>query len=334
MPRALTFGELPKVRNDLPVIVYDNRLLARSAGLTTVTADSEAVEGNFSASNLLDEWSFNKWRSGSVAARSLEPTPEIQLTFTLGDTPPEGIDWGSYGWSNNQCPWIRDYYDGDPDAAGVLLGSTGWMHPIVKATLADYEGLENPPLITGPTEREIEKMAVERQLSSFAHLPSRLYSVTHERWRFDVSSGTNGNDDFIQIAFAMSGRAFQPVLPLTSPPKLKPVRRSVRKDSASGVVSATERRTLIEKTFALPDMTAEQGQSRVFHDWILKQPDSARVLVYLQTCGEERARYYHGGAFIATVEAFDGVIIGKAPGAMSGYTINRDVPSIRLRETA
>lgn len=335
MNRELVFGKLPRVAsrsgpNPYPVIlVFDNRLIGRAG--SAVVADSEAIEGNMEATKLLTEFSFDRWRSGSLATVSQLPLPEVSVTFTLDGM--STIDWVSYHWSNILVSWRADLYRGDPLAGGILLGTTDWTHPVVKSEDSDFT-YDSFPWILGPSDDRLQRMARERQLSSFSHFAKPIYSVDHVKWRFDVRDGVNGVDDFLQCALIIAGCAFQPNINMAFGAKISPVDRSVSRETAAAVNTGIDRPTHSEVSFSLEYLTAYEAQTALFTDWVRGQPKNARIFVYKEPAPEERLRYYDGGAFVGVREAFEGISVEEEPGAMANVWIAKTASGIKIKQTA
>lgn len=328
MNSLIQFGELPLARKDQVLTVFDNRLLARKSA--TVTADSESPEGNFPGAKLLSENRSDYWRSDSVFTRSQQPTPEVSLKFTLGSS--RDVDWVSYHWSNNNLPWRADFYMGDPDGPSTLLGTTDWMHPIVKSTLLDF-AYDDFPWFLGPTDERISEMAVEMRLQSFAHLPSVLYGVDHIVIRFDVAEGENLGRDFIQVGLMFAGRAFQPTFNMSLGAALGPKDRSIKKRTAGGAAVGITRPTDAELSFVLDNLTDEEGLTQLFTNWVRREGSLARVFVYMEPASEKRLFFYDGGAFVGTLETFDTLAIDEEPGEMGGVFVAKNAKGIKIQET-
>ncbi len=335
---SVILGKLPEVpistkdgANPYPVVlVFDNRLIARAGA--SVSADSEAPEGGMVAANLLTEFSYDKWRSDSVAARSLEPTPQIAVTWPLIFGGVTSIDWVSYHWSNILVPWRADLYHGDPAATGILLATTDWVNPVVRSEWEDFD-YDDFPWILGPSDKRLAKMAAERRLASFYAFAEAVHNVDHVVFRFDVAEGTNGNDDFIQVALMLAGRMFQPAINMNRGTEIAPIDLSISRRTAAGVDTGVDREVQSELAFDLEQLTASEAQTVLFTDWVREQPKSARVFVYQEPPPEDRLRFYDGGAFVGVREAFSGVSVDEEPGQMGDILVAKSTNGIKIRET-
>ncbi len=326
--RQIVFGTLPQAQKDNVLIVFDNRLIQRKN--TSVSADSEAPEGNMNAVNLLSENRSDFWRSDSVLTASQQPTPEISITYAMSS--PRAVDWLSYHWSNIHVPWRADLYRGDPAASGVLLHTTGWMHPIVKSEGTDFL-YDTFPWRLGPTTEWIQQMAVEMRLQSFAHLSERVYGVDHVVWRFDVTDGQNGGRDFLQASLFFAGVAFQPHVNMSLGVTLVPVDRSVKRRTAGGAATGITRPTDSELVFVLDHLTDDEGMSQLFTDWVRREGALARVFVYKEPSAEKRIHFYDGGAFVGTLESFDALAIDEQPGEIADIFATKNVKGIKIQGT-
>lgn len=328
----INFGALPIAQPaefDQIILVFDNRLLGRKG--TNVVASSEAPEGNLQAANLLTENRFDYWRSDSVLAASLLPTPEITLTFSISFGSATDVEWSSYHWSNNQLPWRDDYYDGDPDSSGTLLGTTDWMNPIVKSEPGDFFYAIFPWLL-GPSAERISAMAQDMRLSSFSHLPSAIYGVTHIRRRFDCTAGTNGTVDFIQMSLPIAGRVFRPQINYSTGVKLGMIDHSIADWTAGGSAQGIKRPTDSELSFTL-DTLDNREAFQLLVEWVRGEGNLARVFVYQEPAADMRLHYYDGMTFVGVATEFSGLSIDEQPGELNSVFAEKNITGITIQET-
>ena len=328
----ITTGKLPQVpistkdgANPFPfVLVFDNRLIARAGA--SVSADSEAVEGDLAAGNLLTEYSDDPGRSDTIAG------PEIAVTYPLTLGGVTSIDWVSHHFSNILVPWRADLYHGDPAGGGELLATSDWVNPVVKSEWEDFD-FDDFPWILGPSDQRLARMAAERRLSSFYAFAETVFNVDHVLRRFDVQGGGNGNDDFIQAALMFGGRMFQPSINMVNGTEIAPIDLSISRRNAAGADTGVDREIQSELALDLEQLTASEAQTVLFTDWVRTQPKSARIFVYQEPAPEDRLRFYDGGAFVGVREAFSGVSVDEEPGQMGDIFGAKATKGIKIRQT-
>jgi hypothetical protein len=328
MTHQLAFGTLPQVQQHRALLLYDNRLLGRAGA--NVVADSTAEEGDYAAANLLTENQFDRWRSGSLAVVSAQPTPEVVLTWTLGR--PAAVDWVSYDRSNSLLPWRADLYQGVPGAGGALLATTGWTSPVVRSAPDDWL-FDDFPWQTGPTDERIAQLAADARLASFAHLAAPVYGVTHVVLRFDASEGVNGTFDYLQVALPFAGLAFQPHINITRGAKLVPVVRSAVRRTQGGAVMGVRRRPGVEAELVLDHLTDGEGFELLSRLMLDGQAELARVFYYQETAAEHRRHFYDGQAFTGTVTAFEGLTLEDEEGELAGVLVPKSVKGVKIQST-
>jgi hypothetical protein len=317
---------LPLIRRDGMAVLFANRLVGIEGA--TVSADSEASGGNMTPDNLLSEMRADYYRSGSVATRAGEATPEIAITWTLGRA--RGIDFFAYAWSNNLLRWQVELYAGDPEASGVLQAASGWMSPIVRSEVGDLPAGIGPWGL-GPSNEKILLLADTMMLSSFVHWSTVYYGITHIRMRIDVSEGSNGPVDYVQISLPFAGELLIPRLPPSLGSSLEPVTTTVRKTTAGGSEVGLWRQNTRQLSLPLNHLTDDEAL-QVFTDWVSNRGELARVFVCPDNAAAKR-RFYYDQAFVATIGESPVASWEQPEGEMDGVTVARAMKTFKIKET-
>lgn len=314
--------------NNALALLYRNYLVGRKG--TTVTADSEDAGGEMGASNLLTGFKADAWRSGSVATRSVAGTPEIIIDHALSTA--RDFDFVALEWTNLQLDWRADLYLGDPAAAGVLQGTTGWMEPIVVSEAGDFP-VGAAPSRLGPDAERIAELAADFRLRTFATLDPVVTGVDYVRWRIDCTPGANGSVDYVQASLMYGGVLFRPAVNFSLGSTIAPVFRSPSRRSAGDAKNGIRRRIGREVDLELGALPDDQA-NELATEWLEREGEFARVFVWREPEDAARRFFYdQQGAFTGTPESFDGVAIDFRGGWANGVQIAKAVKGIKIRET-
>lgn len=307
-------------------MLFRNWLIDREGA--TVSADSEVAVGP--ASNLLTESRSAFWRSGSLAERAAEATPEVRIDYNLSRKRPVNLVVGT--WWNLLVQWAVELYFGNPAAGGELLATSGWVNPIVRSEPDDFS-FDEFPWEMGPSDERIESMAADPKLMSFWAFSSTVYGADYVRWRFDASLGANGAFDYLQASLLFAGVAFQPVFNMPLGTTIAPVNRSLKAYTAGGAAEGISRPSGRELTFALAHLSDEEALTQLLVEWEERQGYLARVFAYQEPERRKRRVFYDGGAYVGTLEGFDAVAIEQHEGYMGTHLDAKAVRAIKVART-
>lgn len=195
-------------------LTLESWALAHHGTAVSATSSVESVAGlstlnQPSVAHLLSRRSELHWRSETISAGT-----DVHIVFDFGQ--PRPVDAVVLAKTNLvEGEIFYTMHNADPlPLVGGSLGSeavvTSSVYQMtVQATPGDFT-FDSFPWLTGPGEARLLELQAQRRLSTIVPGPSlvaaRYLAITLRPW----SSGTNGADDYFEVALPLPGRLWRP----------------------------------------------------------------------------------------------------------------------------
>lgn len=291
----LTVAETPVL------LVLENFALAEAGA--TIAASHYASEA-LGPENLLSPYFDRMLVTSSIA--SAIGKGETEMTVTIAFDGPHRVNWLSLHRSNCQVPFRVELFKGDPASTPAAYQSD-WLSPIVRAGIGDFTWPDFAWYL-GPTPAQVTRWAEDARLDHPVPLPETVAAVRYVRYTFDVSSGSNGGADEIELGFSFAAESFQPVIGALLGWDVSPVSRSTVRRTTGGALLGRRRVAGRRFGFVLEYLEMHELWEKALSDLVLEQGELARVFAWPRPTDR---RYFYRQAVLGTVTDLPSAVMAR-----------------------
>lgn len=187
-------------------MMFGDYLTAQRGATVTTNSISGA---NFSKDFLLNQNLDQSWQSGSLAARKLAASGNVNIYFSLGASRTlSGLVIGAH---NIRHP-IKVYAYPGPSAFTPPSVVVGPLDPIVAADFFDFE-FDNFDWTLGPSPELLRRLTLAKDLITPVDFGASYSGITHGRIEIIDQTGEPGDQmlhDYYQAGIVFAGEWYQP----------------------------------------------------------------------------------------------------------------------------
>ncbi len=212
---------------------------------------------------------------------------------------------------NVRRPIRAQFFTGPPSANAPIYDS-GWVEPVVRARLDEYEFL-TWDFNGGPDERVLESQAARYKLHSRIYADQVYYGVTHVRVMIDGTAGNNlplqwgdptASSESFQVSYFMVTRRFRPQVNMVHGWRMGFEDRATTQVVESGARVGRQRSKARSISFDLTFMSPAEGLQEVYGQLIETEGTLGRIFIEPVP---HQPSLFHSTAFMGTLTQQGGV---------------------------